>query len=55
MEAPANAGLHGDGKSGLGGLGGKLRPLGGDHEAFVVGGGDNLDFNVVKNCVNIVF
>ena len=49
MEAPAEAGLHGDGKGGLGGLVGKLRPLGGDHEAFVVGGGANLDYNVVEN------
>ena len=40
MEAPAEAGLHGDGKGGLGGLVGKLRPL---------GGGANLDFNVVEN------
>ena len=46
MEAPANACLHGppgDGKGGLGGLGGKLCPVDGDHEAFVVGGGNNLD------------
>ena len=46
VEAPANACLHGppgDGKGGLGGLGGKLCPVDGDHEAFVVGGGNNLD------------
>ena len=48
MEAPAEAGLHGDGKGGLGGLVGKLRPLGGDHEAFVVGGGANLGFNIAE-------
>ena len=52
VEAPAEAGLHGDGKGGLGGLVGKLRPLGGDHEAFVVGGGANLDFNVVENSLD---
>ena len=49
MEAPAEAGLHGDGKGGLGGLVGELRPLGGDHEAFVVGSGANLSFSVVEN------
>ena len=45
MEAPAEAGLHGDGEGGLGRLMGQLCPLGGDHEALVVGGGANLDFN----------
>ena len=49
VEAPANACLHGDGKGGLGGLGGKLCPVDGDHKAFVVGGSANLDFNVVEN------
>ena len=49
MEAPAEASLHGDGEGGLGGLVGELRPLGGDHEAFVVGSGANLGFSVVEN------
>ena len=49
MEAPAEASLHGDGEGGLGGLVGELRPLGGDHEAFVVGSGANLSFSVVEN------
>ena len=48
MEAPAEASLHGDGEGCLGGLVGELRPLGGDHEAFVVSGGANLVFNIVK-------
>ena len=26
----------------------ELHPLGGDHEAFVVSGGVNLDFNIAK-------
>ena len=41
--------FHCDGKGGPGGFVGQLRPLGGDHEAFVVGGSANLDFNVVEN------
>ena len=49
VEAPAEASLHGDGEGGLGGLVGELRPLGGDHEAFVVGSGANLSFSVVEN------
>ena len=51
VEAPAEAGLHGDGKGGLGGLVGKLCPPGGDYEALVVGSGGNLDFkfNVVNS------
>ena len=42
MEAPAKAGYHDNCKGGLEGL------VGGDHEAFIVGGGANLDFNIAK-------
>ena len=48
VEAPAETGFHGDGKGGLEGLVRELHPLGGDHEAFVVSGGANLDFNIAK-------
>ena len=42
MEAPAEAGHHGDLAMG------QLHFLGGDHKAFVVSGGPNLDFNIGK-------
>ena len=48
MEAPAKAGHHGNCKGGLEGLVRELHPLNGDHKAFVVSGGANLDFNVAK-------
>ena len=48
MEAPAKAGHHGNCKCGLEGLVRELHPLGGDHEAFVVSSGGNLDFNIAK-------
>ena len=46
VEAPAKAGHHGNCKGGLEGLVRELHPLGGDHEAFVVSSGGNLDFNI---------
>ena len=48
VEAPAKAGHHGNCKGGLEGLVRELHPLGGDHEAFVVSSGGNLDFNIAK-------
>ena len=48
VAAPSEADFHGGGKGGLEGLVDQLHPLCGDHEAFVVGGGANLDFNIAK-------
>ena len=48
VEAPAEAGIHCDGKGGPGGFVGKLRPLGGDHKGFVVGSSVNLDFKIAR-------
>ena len=44
-EAPAKV-AHGNCNGGLEGLAGQLHLFGGDHEAFVVSGGANLDFNI---------
>ena len=48
VEAPAEDGIHCDGKGGPGGFVGQLRPLGGDHKGFVVGSSVNLDFKIAK-------
>ena len=48
VEAPAKARHHDNCKGGLEGMVGQLHHLGGDHEAFVVGSGANLDFNIAK-------
>ena len=60
MKAPAKAGLHGDGKGGLGRLVCQLGPLGGHNKALVVGGGADpnslgVDETVVPDNITITF